>query len=256
MKTTKIIKLLETGKNILTKQSPNILMGFGVFGICMTFGLLVVATKKAVEDIDEEIASRAEKFDEEEDVTLTKTETVVLVWRHYIPAAVMGTTSLACIIGAHAISLKRQAALMGLYSMSEAALKKYQDSMKPIKTGSEEVDKLIESNPAPTDLGECPKGDVLCYEKFTGRYFYSNRDKLKAAELAFKLRLIEDYSASLNELYDLVNSDQLAPCDAGDAFGWTTENLMEFDCHSKLTADGVPCMVVDFRIGPSAMWRC
>lgn len=81
--------------------------------------MAVRATPKAlilIEERKEEIG--AEKF---EAMDMVKT-----TWACYIPAAITGTLSVACLIGASSVNARRNAALATAYTLSESALKDYQ----------------------------------------------------------------------------------------------------------------------------------
>lgn len=87
-----IQQLLKSTGQIMKKHSPEILTGIGVAGMVATTIMAVKATPKAILLINEkEVELRAEK--------LTKKEVVQTVWKCYIPAAVTGVASIACIIG-------------------------------------------------------------------------------------------------------------------------------------------------------------
>ena len=60
---------------------------------------------------------------------LKKKEIVKLTWECYIPTAAVGLSTIACIIGAHNIHLRRNAALASLYSLTESAFKEYQSKV-------------------------------------------------------------------------------------------------------------------------------
>ena len=109
------MNLAQTAKNIRTsmvKHSPEILTGLGIVGMITTTVLAVKATPKALTLID---VAENEKRDE-----LTPMETVKATWKCYIPAAVTGVTSIACLVGASSVNTRRNAALAAA-SVAESA---------------------------------------------------------------------------------------------------------------------------------------
>ena len=119
-------KIGQIAKNlggVISKNSPHILTGIGCAGVVSTAVLAVKATPKATIILEKEEEYRERKRLQ----SLTKMEKVRLTWKCYIPAAVTGVCSAACIIGASSISARRNAALVTAYTISETALKEYKD---------------------------------------------------------------------------------------------------------------------------------
>ena len=80
-----------------------------------------------------------------------------LTWRYYVPTAIMGGLTIACIIGANSINLRRNAALAGAYSLTEAALKEYQ--AKVIETIGDKKEQAIRDDIAKDRVKEHPLGE-------------------------------------------------------------------------------------------------
>ena len=81
----------------ISKRSPEILIGIGIAGMVTTTVLAVKATPKALELIND-------KKDELEVEKLTPIETVKATWKCYVPAAVSGAVSIACLLGSHSVN--------------------------------------------------------------------------------------------------------------------------------------------------------
>ena len=81
--------------------------------------MAVRATPKAIQLLDEE--KRRQQADKLEPMDVVKT-----AWKCYIPAAVTGTVSVACLIGASSVNARRNAALTAAYTISESTLRDYQ----------------------------------------------------------------------------------------------------------------------------------
>ena len=95
---------------------------FGIAGMITTTVLAVRSTPKALKLIEE-------KKKEEGVDKLTPAETVKTAWKCYIPAMVLGATSVGCLVGASRVSLRRNAALATAYKLSETALTEYREQV-------------------------------------------------------------------------------------------------------------------------------
>ena len=121
---SKIVKGVQVG---LTKHSSEILTGIGIAGMITTTILAVKATPKALGLIEE---SKKEWGVDE----LSPIDTIKVAWKPYIPAMATGVASVACLIGASSVNMKRNAALATAYKLSETAFSEYKE-------------KVVETNP-------------------------------------------------------------------------------------------------------------
>ena len=233
----------------LKKHSPEILTGIGIAGMIGAVVMAVKATPKAVELLEN-------KKDELNVEKLSPVETVKTTWKCYIPTAVTGILGAACIIGASSVNHKRNAALAAAYGLTETAFKEYKDKVvevigeKKEQTVKDEIakDKLT-ANPVTevesTAIVTTGYGDTLCYETLSGRYFYSDIEKIRAAEnRANKTMLQFDY-ISLNEFYDELD---LGHTGIGDSIGWGVAHtgLINLNFSSQLTNNSTPCLVIGY----------
>ena len=166
----------------LQKHSPEIMTGIGIAGMVATTILAVRATPKALLLIQEaeEVKSQTESSDE----ALTPVETIKATWRCYVPAAVTGALSMTCLIGASSVNVRRNAALATAYKLSESALKGYRE--KVIETIGEKKEQAVQDAVAKERINKSPvtnqeviiteKGNTLCYDVISGRYFKSDID--------------------------------------------------------------------------------
>ena len=189
-------------KTAIKKHSPEILTGIGIAGMITTTVMAVRATPKAlilIEERKEEIG--AEKL---EAMDMVKT-----TWACYIPAAITGTLSVACLIGASSVNARRNAALATAYTLSESALKDYQGKViemfgeKKNEAVKDAVAKdKVEKNPVVTrEVIITEKGNTLCYDAISGRYFKSDIEKIKKAECELNRQMLDDMYVSLNDFY-------------------------------------------------------
>jgi hypothetical protein len=211
--------------------------------------LAVTATPKALMLLEE-------KKEEECVDKLTPLQTVKTAWKCYIPAAITGVLSAACMIGANSENLRRNAALATAYSLSETALKEYQE--KVIETIGEKKEKSIREAIAKDRLERDPvtakevviteTGTTLCYDVLSGRYFKSDRVKIDKAINELNRRMLIHGYISLNEFYDEIG---LGTTRLGDDIGWRTDRgFIEPDYSYSGATDGTPCLVIGFSVAP------
>lgn len=242
-------KLIKNTQFVLSKHSPEILTGLGIAGMITTTVLAVKATPKALMCIDDAAY-------EKEELSLTGVEKVKACWKCYIPAAITGTVSIACLIGASSVNARRNTALATAYKLSETALTEYRE--KVVETIGEKKERNIKDAIAKDNVEKNPvmqqnviitgKGDTLCYDKLFGRYFKSDIDALKKIENELNRRMFSESYISLNDFYYEVGLDGV---DAGEDLGWNIDNgYIDLNFSSQLSSDGQPCLVVNFNIPP------
>ena len=235
-------------QSMLVKHSPEILTGLGIAGLLTSTVLAVRETPKALRLIED---ARYEKGED-----LTTTEKIKAAWKPYIPAAVTAVGATACIIGASKVNMKRNAALATAYTLSETALKEYQ--AKVVETIGEKKEQVVrdavakervEKNPVVTnEVIITDRGNTLCYDVISGRYFRSDVDKIKRAENELNARMLNEMYISVNEFYYEIG---LEPTALGDQLGWNiNDGLMEVRFSSQIAKNDEPCIVVDYRIAP------
>lgn len=232
----------------MAKHSPEILTGIGIAGMVATTVLAVHATPKALALLEEKKLERER---------ISAVDTVKTTWKCYIPAAVTGVTSIACLIGANSVNARRSAALATAYSLSQTALAEYKD--KVVETIGEKKEQVIRESIAKDKLENDPvrsneviitdKGTTLCYDGIFGRYFKSDIDTIKRAVNAINRKMVSgEMYVSLNEFYDEIG---LGPIPIGDDLGWNLDDgTIEVDFTSHLAEDGTPCLVILYNVNP------
>ena len=223
--------------NAVSEKSPEILIGFGLAGMLTSTVLACKATPKALDIL------------EQEDRELSKVDKVKLTWKCYAPAAVGYCVSAACIIGANSVNAKRNAVLAGAYKLSETALLEYRDKVVDIL--GEEKEKEIRETvakghiaPKENEVVIVGKGDTLCYDMFSGRYFKSEVSKIQKVVNEINYRLTHENIISANEFYIELG---MSPVDMGYEHGWNIDDgLLDISFSSMITDDGQPCLVLHF----------
>lgn len=244
-----LTKFVKNAQVMVSKHTPEILTGIGIAGMITSTVLAVRATPKALQLMDER------KFDLEVE-KLTVVETVKTTWKCYIPAVITGAASVGCLIGASSVNARRNAALATAYKLSETALNEYRE--KVAETIGEKKDKAIREQIDKDHIKEKPvskseviiteKGNTLCYDTISGRYFKSDIDKIKKAVNELNRKMVYDNYVSLNEFYDELD---LAHTSVGDDLGWNMENgFIDIYFSSQIADDGTPCIVVNYDVAP------
>jgi hypothetical protein len=253
MKVTKLNKTFKTIEQATKKHSPEILLGLGIAGGISTTVLAVKATPKALMLIDDE--KRARRANNESDI-LKPVEVVKTAWKPYVPAAVTGAVSIACIIGAHSVNASRNAALATAYKLTETAFTEYRDAVieqigekKEQEVNDRIAEKKIRENPVETkEVIVTDRGNVLFYDSISSRYFESDLETVrKVVNDMNHILLTQDY-ISLNEFYYDLGLDQTA---IGDELGWNINyGMIDIRYSSQITKNGKPCIVLNYRVAP------
>ena len=254
-----IVKDIQMLNTELSKRSPAILIFLGITGMVSTVVMACKATPKA-RDILDELHEQQEEMEEENTKPVQIAKDIKAVAPLYVPSILMGSMSIACIIGSYSITNKRMAALATAYSISERTLHEYQK--KVIETIGEKKEERIRDEIAKDHVRDNPPssneiiltdgGDMLCYDSVFGRYFKSNINTIRRAESVLNRRLISEMYVSLNDYFDEVG---LPPTRMGNELGWNVDHLIGFTFSSILTENDQTCLVVDYDICPRYDFR-
>jgi len=240
---------------ILRKNSPTILTSLSVAGLLTTVILAVKVTPEAVD----KIKADSRKNHDGDPYAYTKKEAIVSAWQYYVPAVAMGTFTTSCIVMSNSINLRRNAALASMYSLTETTLKEYQ--AKVVETIGQKKEKAItdaiaedkvKNNPVGAELIITGKGNHLCFDILSGRYFESDIEKIRKLQNDINHKLISEMWVSLNDVYSKMGLPNIA---IGDDMGWNVDKMMEFVFTSALTESGEPCIVIDHQVMPFSTFR-
>lgn len=254
MKKMNISKILSSIRTSAAKHSPEILTGIGITGMIATTVMAVRATPKALKLMED---TKAETKEEK----LTPMETIKTTWKCYLPAAITASVSVVCLISANSVNARRNAALATAYRLSESAFKDYRG--KIIETIGEKKEQSVQDSIAKDKLEQNPvtnreviitdKGDTLCFDAVSGRYFKSDIEKLKKAVNELNRRMRDEMYISLNDFYYEIG---LSGISIGDDLGWNIDNsYIEPRFTSQLADDGTPCLVIGYCVEPRYDYR-
>ena len=188
-------------RTAMKKHSPEILTGIGIAGMITTTVMAVKVTPKALILLEE-------KKDELDTDRLEPKDIIKTAWPCYIPAAVVGSISVFCLIGASSTNLRRNAALATAYTLSESTLKEYQE--KVVETIGEKKEQSIRDSVSKDKMVKNPVreviltesgGNTICYDVLSGRYFKSDRDKITRVMNELNRQMRDEMYVTLNDFY-------------------------------------------------------
>ena len=242
-------KLLYASQRFIKRNASTILTCIGGAGVIATSVMAVKATPKALMMVAD--------AEEEKGESLSKWEVVKAAGPAYIPAIVVGASTIACIFGANALNQRQQASLMSAYALLDNSYKEYKNKLIELY-GEEEDTRIREEiakdkyagDEAPTDNDK-----VLFYDEFSGRYFHSTVADILRVELEVNKTLSDWGGLYLNDVYDLLD---IPRTNYGDHLGWSAAGMYEmywsqwldFDTKKFTLDDGLECYILTFGVEP------
>lgn len=233
----KFKQIARTAGHILQDNSPAILTGLGVVGLVSTAVLSGQASIKASKIIEAEETAIDLEYNAGgiglERPELTGKYKFELVWKEFIPVFVVGSLSVAAIIGSQRIGTRRAAALAGAYALSQETFVDYRD--KVIEKIGEKKEKDISDAVAydrvkrdlartDIDLAADVPGKVLIHDAYTGRFYWSTVETVNRAVNIVNREITQSDSASMSDFFDVVG---LKHTSMSDEFGWNSLELLE-----------------------------
>ena len=247
-------KFLNKSKVFLNRRASTILTCIGGVGVVATSVLAVKATPKAVKLL--------EKAEKEKGEKLTVVETVKTAGPAYIPAAVVGISTIACIFGANALNKRQQASLISAYAFLDSSYKEYRKKVNDIygEDADETVNKEIAKDKyEETDISK-EDNKQLFYDMFSRRYFNSTIEDIQRAEFKVNRKITKDGWAMLNDFY--IDAG-LEPMPSGEEFGWSEggnrmrywEAWVDFHHEKVVMDDGLECFIIHMMQEPYLDWN-
>lgn len=233
--------LLRSSKLFVKRNASTILTITGGVGVVTTTILAVKATPKALKVLEE---AREEKSEE-----LTNLEVIQVAGPAYIPAVLTGVGTLTCIFGAHILSKRQQASLLGAYALLDQSYKEY--IAKVDELYGEGASEKVKEEIAKDKYEESEHEDELplFYDTFSGRYFNTTKENVLSAEYYINREIHMRGWADLNEFYEMLDLD---PIEGGETLGWSEggnlarywQGWIDFT-HSKIIMDdGLECHTI------------
>ena len=243
-----INRWLHQSKQLVSRNASTILTCVGAVGVVATTVMAVKATPKALELLRE--------AEEEKGVELTKVEKVVVAGPAYVPAFVVGASTIACIFGANILNKRQQAALMSAYAVLNSSFNEYKGKLKELY--GEEADLQIREAIAKDHYDESIEvGDnkQLFYDSLSQRYFESTIEAVQQAEYRLNHDLNAFSEVTANQWYELLG---LEPTLEGEILGWSAglcfecyyKSWVDFTHHKTVMDDGLECTIIEMMNEP------
>lgn len=221
-------------KKFLIKNSSNILTIVGIGGVIATTYSSVKSTVKAVRLIDQ--------FNDEK---LNNKEKIKLVYKEYIPTAIIASGTIFCMLGANYLNKKSQASLASAYMLLERSYSEYKNKVSELYENSNSIiqEKISKDLYNP----DIEIDDKELFFDFTSMQWYaSTMNEVKNAERIILDSFITTGVACVNDYYDFLGLKTISD---GFLLGWSAntipdKNAMKFKYEKHQLDDGMEYWIV------------
>ena len=236
-------------QSFIKKNASTILSCMGVVGLITTTVLAVKATPKALSLLKE---AKEEKGNE-----LTKWEKINTAGIVYIPTALTGIATAACILGSNAISKCQQASLISAYALLDSSYKEYRkktDELYGEEAGKQIRGEIAKDKYTVEDVS-LDDDKELFYDFYSGRYFELTPDAVLRAEYETNRSMFVNYAVGLNEFYQLLGLKRLPEY---ESLGWSRDQIeeicghpwIEFTHEEAIIDEGMKCTIICMPFSP------
>lgn len=244
------------------KHSVAVLTAASVVGMTATAIAAAKAAPKAAKLLETEREAKERE--------LSKLETVRTVWAIYLPAALIGLSTAACIVGTTVLNKKQQASIASAYALVSQSFGEYKEKVKALY-GEEAHEKVLSTIAAEKCKDVCissdclgkyccldfdedePKNRRLFFDYFSNRYFETTVEKVIQAEYHLNRNFMLAGVISLNDFYTLLG---LKPTEYGSSVGWSQcdGDIYWIDFHhtKAVMDDGLECCIIEFAWNPDS----
>ncbi len=241
---------MKLGKKIfdyLGKHGATLLSVAAAAGVVLTAVETAKATTKAQSLID---MNKAE--------LMSKKEVVEECWHYYIPAAIVGVGTIACILGSNSMNKKTQKELMAAYVAVQQTYSAYR--RKVAEQLGKEVEWDIHKDAGKEISKEGSDAEHLCYEPLTNRYFKATMAQIYEAAYMLNKKLALDGGVSLEAWCEMLGLEFVPD---GKRRGWCIDQMVEdweycwldVDCYEQETDDGLDVYYVTPWSDPVENWE-
>lgn len=224
----------------ISKNMPSILTGIGIAGFITSTVLAIRSTPKAVEMLKK---------------AKTNKEKAKILAVQYGPSVIAAIGASAAVVEANHIHLQREAAFGTALTISECYAKRCRDKIIE-EYGRDTLDEIEEK--VAKDVASSHELDgeanyniddrrVWFIDPF-GRQWLAELETVKSVVNELNRRLLTEGWISVNEFnWEL----RLPDMELGNELGWNLDTgLIEPSYGSTLDKNGVPCVVMSFRVDP------
>ena len=233
------LKFLKSLGALCKEQLPTILSGAAVIGVFVTGICAAKASLKAKEEVDQL----------ETPTTLDKVKTVAPI---YGPTVAVGSVTVACILGANHISVKRYAALAGTCAIAKSQLQEHKD--KVLEMFGKEKAESIEQEIAKDQVSKktngliCASDElVTCKDLVTGMVFKSSMVRIQAAANNVNTLVLLDGAAGLTDFYDQLDEEHTPIM---EKVRWHCDSrtpMMQVEFGAEISEHGLPYLTLTYE---------
>ena len=233
------LKFLKSLGALCKEQLPTILSGAAVIGVFVTGICAAKASLKAKEEVDQL----------ETPTTLDKVKTVAPI---YGPTVAVGSVTVACILGANHISVKRYAALAGTCVIAKSQLQEHKD--KVLEMFGKEKAESIEQEIAKDQVSKktngliCASDElVTCKDLVTGMVFKSSMVRIQAAANNVNTLVLLDGAAGLTDFYDQLDEEHTPIM---EKVRWHCDSrtpMMQVEFGAEISEHGLPYLTFTYE---------
>ena len=232
-------------KLFIKRNSSTILTFAGAAGVVVTGVMAVKATPKALRLLEETKEQKGED--------LTKFEKFKATAPSYIPAVLVGASTIACIFGANILNKRHQAGLLSAYALLNQTHKEYKNKVKEMlgEDGEFEIrQELAKDKYEEAEIEDEDDGKRLFYESYSQRYFRATKETVLKAQYEINKAMQEVGGLSLNVYFRLLGLEET---EYGEYVGWSAGQLMDtywtswidFYEEKVVMDDGLECHIIN-----------
>lgn len=243
------MKLTKACARFLRKHGGTILAVAASVGVVATAIETGRATTKAKHLLEVDEALRTYNEDEQGIVEEppTKKQIVLICWKAYVPAVILGGGTIACILGSNALNKKQIASLTAAYMALGRMYQEYRQKVIEnfgIEKDAEIHDQIKEEK-LPEVREKMEEEKLLCYEPISKRYFHATETELMDAFYNVNRNFALNGEVSLNDFYSFLPGLDFTT--EGDVLGWCADYLsneweyywIDFNYARQTTDDGL-----------------
>lgn len=225
------MKLTKACARFLCKHGGTILAVAASVGVVATAIETGRATTKAKHLLEVDEALRIYNEDEQGIVEEppTKKQIVLICWKAYVPAVILGGGTIACILGSNALNKKQIASLTAAYMALGRTYQTYRAQVRRTIGDQQENEifetaKSIEMAKKDQTVKKAATEKLLCYDPIGKRYFHATEAELLTAFYEANRDFNANGYIALNDVYGYLNLDFIPELNGR---GWSIDYMSE-----------------------------
>ena len=179
-------------------------------------------------------------------------EKFAVAWKCYIPTAISIGVTVSSIVALNYFGERRVAAASAAAALSEAAFSNYRS--KVIERLGDEEEKTVYKESKAAELHDkahefiiIGDDDVLMLDEWSGRYFKSSVETIRAAVNDTNKDVFDNVYASLEDFYERIG---LEPTIESQEVGWNSDSLMAVSFTPIMAPNNKPALAISYDARP------